>query len=508
MIFTRSYSTLLAALGLPKKALQKTVDIYRQAVEFFITVMLLEWGTTFTSTMNQQDFLTAAEKLCVPSKKRDTVVHDFTEADPAFKRMPCYLRRAAINAATGKVKAYQTNLTKWEHTPHKKGANPPSQPKAGYCFPPLYRHKMFEGGEFTTYSQSQQATNSNTIPTAVVESFCHARIKVYDKNAWKWITVTLRRGDVKYILRHCADLKDGVPTLINKGKQWMMTFPFQQEVKLTTKPVNDQVVVGVDLGLNNACVCSAMTSDGTVLGRMFCKMSSEKAQLNQLLKRIRKSQRKGGRKNKKLWSRVKGLNRHISEETARAIVAFASEFGADVIVMEHLKLQGKKRRGSKRQLLALWRARDVQQIVERLAHYRGMRVSKVCAWNTSRLAFDGSGFIRRDKDNYSMCTFPNPQYKDKEKQSADKGSTGCDKTAKAPKATKADKDAKYEGGKRYNCDLSASYNIAARYFVRGILKTLGSKIRQDIQAKVPGCTHGSTCCLNTLIKLHAELRAL
>ncbi|MBU3843505.1 MAG: hypothetical protein H9847_01330, partial [Candidatus Anaerobiospirillum pullicola] len=80
MIFTRSYSTLLAALGLPKKALQKTVDIYRQAVEFFITVMLLEWGTTFTSTMNQQDFLTAAEKLCVPSKKRDTVVHDFTEA--------------------------------------------------------------------------------------------------------------------------------------------------------------------------------------------------------------------------------------------------------------------------------------------------------------------------------------------------------------------------------------------------------------------------------------------
>ena len=105
-----------------------------------------------------------------------------------------------------------------------------------------------------------------------------------------------------------------------------------------------------------------MTSDGTVLGRMFCKMSSEKAQLNQLLKRI----------------------------------------------------------------------------------------------------------------------------KDKDKQSADKGSTGCNKTAKAPKATKADKDAKYEGSKRYNCDLSASYNIAARYFVRGILKTLGSKIRQDIQAKVPG----------------------
>ncbi len=94
----------------------------------------------------------------------------------------------------------------------------------------------------------------------------------------------------------------------------MMTFPFQQVVKLTTKPINDQVVVGVDLGLNNACVCSAMTSDGTVLGRMFCKMSSEKAQLNQLLKRIRKSQRKGGRKNKKLWSRVKGLNRHISAQ--------------------------------------------------------------------------------------------------------------------------------------------------------------------------------------------------
>ena len=159
-----------------------------------------------------------------------------------------------------------------------------------------------------------------------------------------------------------------------------------------------------------------------------------------MLNLIRKAQSNGSRKNKKLWERAKGINRYISIVTAGFIIDFAIERGASVIVMERLNLQGKKRGGSKRQRLSLWKARDVQRMVERKAHLCDMRFSTVCAWNTSRLAFDGSGYVRRDKDNYSMCTFPNPQYIE---------------SKKGGKASK-DKDAKYEGGKRYNCTVTLS----------------------------------------------------
>ena len=78
------------------------------------------------------------------------------------------------------------------------------------------------------------------------------------------------------------------------------------------------------------------------------------------------------------------------------------------------------------------RKRDIQTRGEHPAHRRGMRISRICAWNTSRLAYDGSGTVVCDPGNHSLCTFQN--------------------------------------GKRYNSDLSASYNFGARYFIRELVK--------------------------------------
>ena len=73
------------------------------------------------------------------------------------------------------------------------------------------------------------------------------------------------------------------------------------------------------------------------------------------------------------------------------------------------------------------------------AHRHGMRISRVCAWGTSKYAFDGSGEVLRGKDagfkTYSLCRFRN--------------------------------------GKVYNCDLSAAKNIGARYFLREYAKLEG-----------------------------------
>ena len=143
-------------------------------------------------------------------------------------------------------------------------------------------------------------------------------------------------------------------------------------------------------------------------------------------------------------------------------------YEADTIVIEKLELRGKKR-GGKRQRLHHWRAQYVQQMVEHKAHRCGMRIRRVNAWNTSRLAFDGSGMVERDAKNYSSCTFVN--------------------------------------GKRYHADLNASYNIGARYFVRELFKTLTVTQGQHISAKVPECVKRSTCTLSSLIRLHTEMRS-
>ena len=149
-------------------------------------------------------------------------------------------------------------------------------------------------------------------------------------------------------------------------------------------------------------------------------------------------------------------------------------FHADVIVFEHLDKTGRKR-GSKRQRLHMWKAGYVQKMVEGKAHRQGMRISRVCAWKTSRLAYDGSGEVKRGKESertngcYSICEFTT--------------------------------------GKIYNCDLNAAYNIGARYYVREIIKSLPERERLALEAKVPAAARRSTCTLSTLISLNAALAA-
>ena len=176
----------------------------------------------------------------------------------------------------------------------------------------------------------------------------------------------------------------------------------------------------------------------------------------------------------RLWAKARGINDDIARKTAQFIVDTAVLYNADVIVFEHLDLNGRKR-GSKKQRLHLWKAQRVQSVVTDKAHRLGMRISRINAWGTSRLAYDGSGRVLRGKESdktgssYSICEF--------------------------------------QSGKIYNCDLNAAYNIGARYFIREILKSLPETERLDMVAKVPPCAKRSTCTLSTLISMHAVLSA-
>ena len=437
------YSTYGVKIKHYNHIFKDTVKIYRKAVDFLINVCLSEWNniSAIKGNLLQQQYV---ERCIHVTKCNPAPMYDF---DIKFYKMPSYMRRGAINEAIGKVSSYISNLSNWKTNPVGREL---SVLKAGYVFPSMYRTVM--------YNQTDDYI---------------AQIKVYIRNTWDWITIDLRKSDMDYIYRRCKNRKQCAPTLQKRGKEWFLDFPFEEKVTLCDTVVYNQTVVAVDLGINTAATVSVMRSDGTILGRYFCKLPKETDHLMHSINRIKKAQQHGNYKTPRLWAKAKGVNHDIAVKTANYIMDIAVLYNTDVIVFEHLDKNGKVR-GSKKQKLKMWRSQEVQSIVTNKAHRLSMRISRVCAWGTSKFAYDGSGHVLRGKDGgfgtYELCKFQN--------------------------------------GKIYNCDLSASYNIGARYFIREILKSVDASSRLGIEAKVPQCTKRSTCTFSTLISLNAELMTL
>lgn len=400
--------------------------------------MMTHWDAQFTGLKHANDCVRLSEGLSVRTVKRPLTAYDFSKE---FYKFPSCLRRAAIKEAYGHVSSYQTRLAQWMAKPGKKGREP-GLPKAGRTFPVMYRDNTFI------------RTGRNSV-----------RLKVRIRNAWDWVDVELDKHDVDYIALHCATLTELAPALRRRGKKWFLDFAFSEVVTPEKVSLDTQIAMAVDLGINNACACSVMDSRGTIIARRFQRLAKEKDSLERSLQRINKAHAGGAGRTPRLWARANGVNKDISVKTANFVAELANEFKVDVIVMEHLDLAGRKR-GSGRQRLHHWRAGHVQKMVEHKAHRCGIRIRRVCAWNTSKLACDGSGPVTRDSDNYSMCTF--------------------------------------KTGKRYSCDLSASYNIGSRYFLREYEKSIPATEWRRISAKVPECAHRITRTLSTLIQVCAD----
>ena len=71
---------------------------------------------------------------------------------------------------------------------------------------------------------------------------------------------------------------------------------------------------------------------------------------------------------------MKRLNTELGKKTAGAIVRYAEENHADVIVFEYLEMQGKIS-GKKKQKLHLWRKRDIQKCCEHQADRKSTRLN-------------------------------------------------------------------------------------------------------------------------------------
>ena len=434
-----SYGVEIRKQNIP---IRQTMEIYRQAVGYLTEIYAQVWEELRKIPETKKRFNTAEHM--VHMTKKNTARFDF---DLRFPKMPSYLRRSAIQHALGSVSSYETRLGQWKETGVLSGR--PKLTCRNHAMPVFYRNVMYREG---------------------AEGKDEAYLKLYDGHDWKWFRVYLKRTDMEYLRRNWKGKKASAPALEKRHRRYFLRFSYTEEVTLTQTPVKEQIICSVDLGINTDAVCTIMRSDGTVLGRRFIDHPSEKDRMYRTLGRIRRFQREhGSAQTQGRWTYTKRLNTELGKKIAGAIVRYAEENHADVIVFEYLEMQGKIS-GKKKQKLHLWRKRDIQKCCEHQAHRKGMRVSRICAWNTSRLAYDGSGAVTRDWENHSLCTF--------------------------------------QTGKRYNCDLSASYNIGARYFIRELLKPLPATERSLLEAKVPPVKRRTSCVYADLRELHLQMEIL
>ena len=419
MRMTSSYGVEILKLNKP---LKRTMLAAREAVEWLLPVIRKEWPELEKASGEKKRF-NAAEKL-IHETKGNRAKYPF---DRHFPKMPSYFRRAVLQHVIGQVSSAETQGTE--------------AGKEQHYMPVFYRDNMYRSGEEGTF------------------------LKLYNGRDWVWQEVRLKKTDLDYLKKHWTGRREKAPVLVKRHKKYFLQFAFEEQVTLTDRRIRGQRICAVDLGINTDAVCSIMSADGTVAARRFIRFAAEKDRLYRVLGRIRGKQgRYGPESVRSQWAYAGRLNDEIARRTAGAILDFAREHGADVIVFEHLDLRGHIH-GKNRQRLHLWKKKEVQKVTEHQAHRQGMRISRICAWNTSALAYDGSGPVKRDPGNYSLAAFRN--------------------------------------GKRYNCDLSASYNIGARYFVREILKSVPETEQSLLTAKVPGAGRRTSCVYADLISLAA-----
>lgn len=422
-------------------ALHRTAGIFSDAVVYLAEQVLLHWDEIdpIHGIFKKKQYI---EHLVHSANSRKAVC-DF---DRKFLKFPTYYMRAAIAQAYGIVASYMSQLENWE----KNGriGDRPKMDSGVHHMPALYRGN--------TYKPVIDTETGNVLPYL-------ARIKVYRNNDWVWDTVRLSKTDVDYLARRGAGCDIAAPVLEKKYSCWKLRFAVTEKVELSDKPVHRRKICAVDLGITTDAVCSVIDAHGTVLARRFIKCGREKDQVFNALHRVSVFQKQhGSHDSGRLWNLAKRRNQNLAHQVSRRIINFAARNGCDVVVFEYLDTNGRKY-GSRKQKLAMWKHAEIQNTVESLAHHYSMRVSRVNAKETSRLAYDGSGRVKRGREvskdtPYDICVFSN--------------------------------------GKTYNCDLSASYNIGARYFIRELLKEL-----PDLQAEVPEIGGGARRNLADLWKI-------
>jgi putative transposase len=347
-----------------------------------------------------KSFCAAVEKLIHRTNTNPNPKYSYFEK--RFYKFPSYLRRAAIEFVKGQVSSYLTRYRSWQSGMRKhRTAKPPVFNVDANGYPALYKGQL-------------------------VKFDAHLRvawIKVWDGSDWVWAEVALTGKGRRHLTGSILS-----PYLVVSEKHCHLAVPFS----VVPPKWETDAVCAVDLGINTLATASIVRLDGTVLARKFIHPASDidrrDRQSNLIRRKARKTKTLHRGFAKTHYRRAQGINANMAQQVSRQIVNFALEHGASTIVFEDLKgwrPKGGRKRSSLKQKFHGWLHRRLVMLTEQKFQEEGGKVEYVYARGTSAWAFDGSGKVQRSKSQYELATFTT--------------------------------------GKQYSCDLSASYNIAARY---------------------------------------------
>ncbi len=246
------------------------------------------------------------------------------------------------------------------------------------------------------------------------------------------------------------------------GLKCHLSVPFQIKIP---KLKDNKSVLSVDLGINTTATVSVVNFDGTVSHREFVHPGRDIDRRDKRLKRISSKASLTGKIQRRfargLYRKAGNINREIGQKVSAHLVKIAKQYEVKYIVFEHLqnwRPKGGKKRSTLKQRFHGWLHRAIVNLTEMKCSELGGKVVFVNPRGTSSYAYDGSGKLKRSSRNYELAVFTS--------------------------------------GKQYNCDLSASYNIGARF----ILKLLGGNNPQDGDGK---STSSSPRSRGTLSRLWA-----
>ena len=415
-----------------------TLALYNSALNYVCDVVLKHYDEI--KELNNLEGRMYLEHL-IHNTKNNIAKYDF---DSRYYKLPSYLLRDIEAKAIGHIFSYKSNLDNYKKERYNKISNGKKfkkrEPSLSKCnlLPSFYKGNMYK------------MISDNKIA-----------LKIYEDNDWKYEEFKLKKNDLKYINK--INGKRYNPEIKIIGKKIYIKFTFEiEDLKLQDKELNKRIICGVDLGVNNDATISIMNYEGTILGRHFIN-TNNKDLMNHLLNKKRKIQRNSGNykylRNLHINNKINSINENIVNHTVNQIIKICLSYGVDVIVFENLRHKFKRAKRSFRARLHRWRKIAIYNKAYEMAHRNGIRVSTVNPNGTSKYAYDGSGLVERDNDNYSIC--------------------------------------KFVSGKTYNCDLSASYNIAARYYIRETLKPLDVNSRSELETKASLALSGTKLTYNT-----------
>jgi IS605 OrfB family transposase len=433
----------IAATVKQKTYLQNTVKEYRRLSKFLVTVVITHWNKL--GNLSNDEVVPAVEKLIHQTTLNPNP--KYPQINQAFHKFPSYYRRAAIMFAVGQVSSYWTRYYDWQSGIRKRrDAKPPILNGETNCYPALYKGQCYK-----------------------LHGYELIEIKVFTGSDWVWVKIPI----VSTRNRHkVANNQIKSPYLIFNQKDCHLSVPFECKPE---KVEGSGFVLSVDLGINTTATVSVVSQHGTVIHRKFIHPGRDIDRRDKRLKsisaRAKKTMGKGGKLSKgfalNTYRKCRNINQQIGHIVSKQLIQIAQKYSVNAIVFEQLKNwkpKGGKKRSNLKQKFHGWLKSLIFNLTQsKWAELGGKTITVIAAY-TSKLAFDGSGFVKRDKSNYANATFSN--------------------------------------SKRYNCDLNGSYNIAAR----GWLKLVSRKDYEIRPSKNSGRMPRSWACLcdlwdSTTIKL-------